>query len=358
MTAYCAQWITNDPSPTLIRYIGQAGSIGSPWTPSQAAATGVFNTVPPWCYMQRVNLLDNGVVSAVYGDKCYTDTNVSTFGQAMVYVPQFCLYIDTLTANQVWYWVGQIGDTFRLSDNSRDYTFTAADIHQAFFVDGKAKSFFAISAYEAYVNSSNLLESKAFVTPSTIPTLQNLRSYAQARGAGWGLQTIQGLSAVRLLCLVEYASWNMGNILGRGSQTGGAPVNTGYTAMGGTCPRGNASCGSISYNTIPMSYRGVENLWGNSQQWIDGIHFVDCVGYILPQTAVQASYQDSTWPGTGYASTGITVPLSQGGEISYVNSWHFLPSAVSTGGQYCCDIGSRIIAHEAAQTCLQAAESV
>ena len=127
MAAEGVKWVSNNSSPTLTRYHGASGSNTLYSPASQAVATTYFNGLAPWGSMGRVSLRPDGSVSSrcnvnttplQTGDNCYSDTDQTGSEQKMVYIPQFCYYCDTLTANQVWWWVGQVGDTFRKSDNS------------------------------------------------------------------------------------------------------------------------------------------------------------------------------------------------------------------------------------------------
>jgi hypothetical protein len=258
----------------------------------------------------------------------------------MVYVPQFCYAIDTLTANQVWWWVGQVGDIFRKSNNSGDYTFSPSDIHPASSVDGVTQAGAYISAYEGYNDGSNL-NSVAGVTPTRTQTLATFRGQAQHIGTGWQVMTIQAQEALRTLFIIEYASLNCG-VLGSGIVSG-AIQNT-----GGTTSYGNASYGTGANSTTPVTFRGVENLWGNERIWIEGINFkANYMPWIAPQ-ASGATYAVDTFT-SPYVDTTITLSTLSGYTIAIntavpAYSWTFLPTTVggSTTTYFCdsCSMGT------------------
>jgi hypothetical protein len=341
MGAEGVKWISNNSSPTLARYHGAAGSNTLYSPANQAAATTYFNALAPWGATGRVSLRPDGSVSSrcnvnttslQTGDNCYSDTDDSGGEQKMVYIPRFCYAVDTLTANQVWWWVGQIGDTFRLSDNSANYTFTTTNIHPAFIVDSMVKEGAYVGAYEAY-NSSSVLKSVAGVTPTESTTPTNFRTYAQANGAGWELMTIQAMSMLKLLYIIEYANLASQSTLGYG-YAAGTIQNTGTTTT-----YGNASYGDATYthNTSPLTYRGVENLYGNMYTLIEGINIKgDYMPWIAPQTNDRTTHPYA-WGAFAapYVDTTITVP-SGGGFITAVdtsaaNGWAFLPSVCNSG---------------------------
>jgi len=333
-------------SPTLTRYHGDASgnTVYSPT--SQAAATSYFSARSPWGSMGRVSMRPDGSVASRcpvnqtslqvannWGDNCYSDTNDdANRQQKMVYVHQFCFYIDYVAAHNIVYWVGQIGDTFTLQAadgtfTGATYTFTSSDIHPAFSVDGVAKSGIYIGAYTAY-NSSNVLQSVAGVTPTSTNaplTIANARTYAYALNSvssikNWGLTTIQTYLAVAMLCFVEYATFYVRSALGTGVLSGSL-ANT-----GGTVSYGNASYGSPT-TTVQMTYRGIEDFWGNMGYFIEGMNFkANATPFIAPQSVVN-TYACDTFTGV-YADTTHTQPAT--GWVSAVYpDWEFISSSTA-----------------------------
>jgi len=336
-------------SPTLLRYHGAAGA-NIPYLPAnQAAATSYFSALVPWGLMGRVSMRPDGSVAsrctvnqtplqvaANWGDNCYSDTNDNANGQQKtVYIPQFCFACDPDVANySIYYWVGQVGDTFRTQAGA-DYTFTSVDIHPAFIIDGVAKSGVFIGAYEGYYDGVGKLQSVAGVAPSVNQTMATYRTSAESIGTGWEICTVQIASAIKPLFMIEYASLNSQTALGNGNSTGATAINTG----------GSVSGGNASYSATAVSYRGIENLWGNILSVLEGMHAAVTTAevWIAPQSRARPYYVCGTL-GTPYNDTTLALPTTNNNTpIVSVSTttypWAFIPQtnngSVTT---YFCDV--------------------
>lgn len=117
--------------------------------------------------------------------------------------------------------------------------------------------------------------------------LSTFRTYAQNRGAGWEQIIFTQVSAIQLLFFIEYASLYSRSVLGPGiisitdDGSTNMAINTGYTAGIGTngVDLGNTSgqCALVTHyktgqSSPPITYRGMENLWGNIWTRVDGIN--------------------------------------------------------------------------------------
>jgi len=345
--AYGVRWISNAVSPTLTRMGDNVGK----------TAGTVFNSIAPWSGMRRCNLWNDGTPTAYYGDRCFTDIDVANMGQCMVQIPAFYHYIDVSAAAdgtkpRVTFWIATLGDVIINEDNYNDttlayeagsgttHTIVAGDLHPAFLVDTTTvKDYLYIGAYEAYLNGTTV-ESKAGVTPTGCDgvTVPYARSYTQSRLAGnhWNLFTVQALAAVKLLLITEYATLNSQLAVGKGNVDNTVPIVTGSTTASG-----NASTGTQANQLSAVSYRGIENLWGNRATIMDGYNIgygADYEIWIAPQSTSGYGSASHTSP---YADTGIKIPSATNTTSALdltVNPWSFLPSA-ATGGytQYFCD---------------------
>lgn len=344
MTAYGVKWVSNNSSSTLTRMGANVGLTGG----------ATFNSIMPWKGVIRANLLDNGVVSAIndstHGttDLCYSDTEVSERGQVMVRIPAFYSYCDitmaadATTPRVVWWISNALGDVITNQDTTT-YTITATDIHPAFVVDSVAKPYAYVSAYEGYYNpASGMLESKAGVNPTSCASVSvgNFRNYAFARNptglVGWNLYTIQASAMLKQLFITEYATLRSELALGWG-YTATSPAIVQPT--GATITNGNGSSSSSGTSTQPMVYRGVENLWGNMDNFTEGVNQGAPGNYsvwVAPQTNLQTTGNKylCDWLDTPYVDTTVDVPAA--GYISGVATatypWAFIPN-LNTGGQ-------------------------
>ena len=360
MGAEGVKWVTNNSSPTLTRYHGAAGSNTLYSPASQAVATTYFNSLSPWGLMGRMSLRPDGSVASrcnvnttplqTFGDACYSDTDQTGGEQKMVYVAPFCWACDALTANQVWYWVGQIGDTFRKSDNSGDYTFSSADMHPMFIRNSVTKNAVYLSAFEGYVESSTTpykMQSVAGVQPSTeyntdlapITThgsLPAFRTWATNVGSGWGQHSFQTQRGITLLMLIEYASFNFFSVLSSGINAQNVGTNNASANTGHTTSLGNAS-GQVQFNmeqqgssAYAMSYRGIENFYGNVCKWLEGVQIKGNYGVWIADNGFSTS-TDNTFAAP-YVNTSLSI-LSSGYPMALSTGtygWAFIP--LTTGG--------------------------
>lgn len=217
-------------------------------------AGGGFDNKLPWQGIRRCNLADDGTVNAYHGDPTYQDNGSN--GQVMVEIPKFW-FKKTVTANGYEFWIA-------------DGPLAGYSVHPAFYRDRGTGAAVEVSkryasAYLGFTNAGKL-ESKSGVTPTASQTIGTFRTQAQARGAGWGIEDFNLFYALQMLYLVEYASMDSQTALGQG-YTGGSSAR----ATGGTVASGNTSSGSASA-TVQVSYRGVEDIWGNLYYWLDGLY--------------------------------------------------------------------------------------
>jgi len=345
MTTIGVKHVTNNSNPVLTRMTTSANILPG-WNNglTSAQATSLLNsTMSPYSGMTRCNVWLNGTVTAIYGDRCYTDTDSTNMGPCMVKIPAFYYYVDTSMAAdatpRVVYWISNaLGDVITKEDTTT-HTIVAGDIHPAFQLDGVTKSAVYIASYEGSeaVNFGGggvtILNSASGVTPLGNTLKATLRGYAEAVGLGWELMSVQSYGAVAYLFINEYASLNCHSSLGNG-------CTTAVLTTGGSILNGNTSYGTTANSTTYMTYRGLENLWGNYLTWIDGLHIVTYQAWTLPQTATRANYQDTVFPGTGYADQGFALTSTNDYVTSTFPSWMFLGTA-ATGGdasKYYCNI--------------------
>jgi len=257
--AYGASWNKTGGGATLTRLASAAG----------LTAGTSFNAIAPWT-MRRCNLWDDGTATAYYGDRCYTDADVTNMGQAMVSIPKFYYYMEYDAGTTTYYWFVTTNATTTI-DVGLGVGAQAVKLHPTFTRDSVTKNQIYLGAYEAYYNTTTtMLESKASVAPTASKTVTQFTTAARLRAGAvnnkWELQDYLTTSAVQLLYLIEYASFSSQHVLGGGLTNSGAVTNT-----GGTTAYGNVSYGTPDAYTTAMSYRGIENFWGNLYTAVGGI---------------------------------------------------------------------------------------
>ena len=193
-------------------------------------------------------------------------------------------------------------------------------VHPAFIKDGVEVDFRYYRAYEGYNNGGTLL-SRSGVTPTRSFTFPVGRTYAQANGSGWGLIDWNLLHAVQILYFIEYGDFNSQSLLGDGNSTG---EDYGITT-GQSNSVGNSSSGPNNDNTW-MSYRGIENWYGDIWEMIDGINVQNRLVYLNQNLSTFAS---DVFTGD-YVSTGISLPVASASYIKDINFSEdgFIPTLV------------------------------
>jgi len=165
--------------------------------------------------------------------------------------------------------------------------------------------------------AADILGSVSGQYPMVGVTRSQTRQLASNRGSSWSQMTFWQWSLVKLLFFVEYGGFDGQALLAAGS----ASVSTGYSASssvqtdsphsaaGKSNIVGNGSGGvdSSTRDTAWMSYRGIENFWGNAWQFCDGFNVNDWIWYVSNDPG---TFTDDT--ATGYNQLGVAAPASNG----------------------------------------------
>lgn len=165
--------------------------------------------------------------------------------------------------------------------------------------------------------ANDILASVSGRYPMVGVTRAQMRQLASNRGAGWHQWTFWQWNLIKLLFFVEYGGFDGQALLAAGNNN----VSSGYpgsssnqsdsphSVAGKSNIIGNGSGGvdSTSRDTAWMSYRGIENFWGNAWQFVDGFNVNDWIWYISNDPSTFAD--DTT---TGYNQLGEAAPSSNG----------------------------------------------
>lgn len=240
-----------------------------------------FNNVYPWAGMRRCVVTDSGNVAAYHGDPNYVEDG--SIGQVMVEIPKF--YYNSFRTPSGYQW--------EISPNKK----AGFKLHPAFTDGVNEFNHVYFSAFEGSVYDMStdeyLLEDEQTVNFDTDKlssisgakpcsgasqplTIINSRKLANNRGTGWMQQDFTTTSAIQLLYLIEYANFNTQSTIGLGvvNKSGGSGNESEIT--GGTSHLGSSSGmaeGSNGHTSI--SYRGIENFWGNIYKWVDGLNIME-----------------------------------------------------------------------------------
>lgn len=154
----------------------------------------------------------------------------------------------------------------------------------------------------SYKTSSNN-KSVRGASPQVSQTLATMRSNAKALGSGWGLYDFATNMAVKFLYLIEFADYDTQTIIGEG-----------YTASGHSGAISTGTCDAVpnytgrpsgTSNNVDVVYRGLEGLWGNVYEFLDGINFYNGIPYVCLDPSKYAC--DTT---NNYTALSLTIPIS------------------------------------------------
>jgi len=339
-----------------------AVSYGVSWDESQATGgytrTGALAGFPTGCSledalipiqarMRRCVINDAGVVqyylsssdSTKKADGITASVLDGTDGQVMVQIPAF------------YYKYGYTGTTHTWEISL--YPQSGFSLHPAFTKNGEVVAYRYIGAYEgigydasaaAYIDcgtgaadnwsggaidtANDKLGSVSGFAPMMDETRAEFRLISANRGTGWRQQDYDLSSAIQLLYLIEYADWNSQSMIGMGRTelTGGTWVKDSYIGVTGKSnSKGNGTF-SVGGNTNDayMTYRGIENFFGNIWKWVDGINVNANVPYV---SNTDTDFADDT--ATDYTSLGITLGAVNGYQMTLEQQGRgFLPASI------------------------------
>lgn len=174
-------------------------------------------------------------------------------------------------------------------------------------------------------------------------TRPQCRSLAVNVGTGWRVQDFWLTCAVQMLYLVEYGDFNSQANLGDGNTNGSyltssdAQTDSPHTIAGASNAWGNGSTDDSQPSagarpgTAYMSYRGIENFFGNCWNWVDGVnigsgvqgdwHVSNDDTVFADNTTTDYDFLVNSMPSDGYATdiadvSGAFIPSATGGSSS------------------------------------------
>lgn len=256
---------------------------------AQVGTTAVrndFDSIYPWSDIITCNYNNSTKkVTAYYGDANFSFTGGTNI-QVMTIIPEF-------------YYRRYVSDGY-------EYVLISKDKLSG-FIQSKE---FMIGRYTMSGSASGVY-SRSGQAPFTNKTIAEFRQYAKNLGAGWS-QLDWHYFLIQLLYLVEYADYNIQFKIGPGHTNAN---NTAAKASGGCNSLGMKSGTPVKNDTNSVIYRGVEDIFGNVWQFVDGININNYQAYI--------NYNHNT-----YASDVFTGDYQK---LGYVNN--------STSGSYVTGLG-------------------
>lgn len=191
---------------------------------------------------------------------------------------------------------------------------TGFTLHPAFNHGGVEKDYLYVGAYKTSSNNKSVSGGDPRVQTLTRETA---RIEARAKGIGWGIIDIAALSAIQMLILVEFANNNVQSVIGRGyCDSNNSVLRTGTCDnVSGLTGRPNGTDGKVD-----VVWRGIEGLWGNLGEWVDGVNWNSGTYYVCNDPS---KYADDT--ATNYTA------LSFKGAIDWSSNSYITQEGLDTG---------------------------
>lgn len=309
----------NDPYAS-VEYIGAAAG----YTPAIGATPGSWADNPIFAKIQPC-LFKDGAVAAYLDPNDYNKTNDGRD----IYVLRN--YFDTMVEFGRMYYRIQKDERYtyvEVTDDEKSLADGFTD--SAFNYKSKPREFFYIGAYKGYIEKGKL-RSISGKMPSANETIGAFRKAAQANGEGYEIMPFNKLTLLQALYIIRYKSLNSRAALGKGVTESRDFVRTGGMDEGGLY------IGS-PYGTAQVKCHGIEDLWGNIFEWVDG--------FITTDNAIKIADGDFSDTGEGY-ETAAELPESVCGLITDIygnNKLGFVPKAADDdaemGETYYCNYGA------------------
>ena len=317
---------------------------------------------------KRCNVANGGTINAYYGDSGYKEDGSN--GQVMVYQPAFYYKVVPIKLEKQSTGIGYHlrKANYYVSSNPHD----GMKLHPAFYdANGNEIDHIFFSAFEGSIydtSASTYIKDDAQVCDASADlfcsiggvkpasgysqnlTRPNVEQMAQNRGTGWHGDLIKAESANQLLMLIEYAG-NLQTLIEDGvvgipwtglasDDASSYAVNTGGTSsLGNATGHADSSTQQINGQTLTntvvgkrsVSYRGVENPWGNLWKFVYGVNIYGNgkmnggQPYICKDFNFAESKNSDNYVGAGFCVTDKSGYISAMG-YSTTCDWLFMAS--------------------------------
>ena len=264
-----------------------------------------FDNLYPWSDIISFNYDSNSQsITAYYGDPEFTfspsDTHVNVFTK----IPQF------------WYkrWIDE--DDFE--------HIQIADYAAEGFLESKE---FAIARY-SYEGSTSAPRSCSGLAPLVGTTVsitgQSFQAGAKSLGDNVCLFDWRAVGAIQLLYLVEYADNNSQDTLGKG-------ISRGSRSNSGQLDSLGMKSGCLNNDAAhSVMYRGIEDIFGNVYQLIDGVNINNYQAYVCTDpTKYEFEKYDGDYVQVGYVNNSSSGYISK---LGYDENYPLLMLPIECSG--------------------------
>ena len=294
-------WDTENPSTQLTRLSiandpNNYVTVDISTEPSPAIGTGEgsspFDQYAPWSEMYVCNLNSAGQETAKKGGAGFSYST----DDVMVWIPEFYYKIIEQESIRYFYISNKQLEGFEKHPGSGKY----------------------IGRYETGTG----WKSTTSVLPIDELSRASVRTNSRAKGSGWDGFDYMTWCAVWLLYLVEFADWDSQAVIGQGivnvsenQRTGGTDSMIYHTGR---------AAGTDDQSAV--QYRGIENLWGNVYQWIDGINIQSGIVYICTDPQNYADGTTQNYESTRLPGSTVSGYITQLGWLPDF-PWAFIPTS-------------------------------
>ncbi len=247
---------------------------------AQVGTTAVkndFDSIGPWSEIISYNYnTTSKQITATYGDSNFKFDGSN--GEVLTKIPEF-------------YWKREQKDGY-------EYIY----ISKTNFEGSTKSEEFSVGRYTISEPGTTGIYSKSGYAPLVNTTIAAFRTYTRNLGTGFG-QMDWHYFILQMLYLVEYADYDSQAKLGPGNTN-----NTAAVTSGGCDTLGMKSGSVDKTGKTSMMYRGIEDIYGNVMQFVDGINIKDDQAYICYD---QSQYASDKFDGC-YKPIGYTNATSRG----------------------------------------------
>lgn len=289
---------------------------------------------------KRCNVADDGTINAFYGEQGYTEDGSN--GQVMVYQPKFYYQRTPLVLEELTRGKAIRRESLIISSTNQ----SGFKLHPLFDLgNGEELDYVLLPAYDGTIVNDKMA-SIAGAKPVASINITAAEEYATARGTGWHIMNMAAESAQQMLEIVEFGSMNGQTSLEPGicnlsasSGSNCASITGSTSSLGNATGHATSTIGDVDGTQTTytdagqraISYRGMENPWGNIWHFVGGINIKGdgqsqggtpyiCTDFNYTPKLISSNYED-----IGFNLPSVFSWISAMGYGNSKYDWVFMP---------------------------------
>ena len=332
--------------------IGLEANAVLPASSTTVADTGVvndFDNIYPWSEIRSYNYNANTrKVTAWYGEANFKFDGSN--GEVLTYIPGFYYKREVVDGVEYQYIskYEQEGYSYSEPFSVGRYKMSGGSNNNATSTnsndDGKIE-FMATTNWNGLVFVGSSVSGNL---PKTDLSMAVFRESASKLGTDFSILDYH-YYVLQMLYLIEYADYDSQSVLGKG-----VTENDSAIIMGGTDSLGMKSGCLVNDGKHSMIYRGIEDIYGNTMDFLDGINIKNYQAYInYDFTTYKSDVFDGNYKALGYVNANSGCWITKLGydsnnpliglptEIDTTNTDQHTPSGIKDG--YVATLGDKIL---------------